>query len=67
MATPVQSALDVGSRATTYSANTLKQYHAAIRQHLRDSWENATISVAEIERIDALLRQQTPAPTNARR
>lgn len=58
--TPFELAIDVGYRASGLSANSLKQYHAVIRQHLRDRWDEAAISCGEVERIDALLRQQVP-------
>lgn len=62
LVTPLQLATDVAYRAATCRANTLKQYHAAIRQHLRDMWDNSTIPFDQIERIDALLRAQAPTP-----
>lgn len=58
--TPLELAVDVGYRALGLSANTLKQYHAAIRQHLRDLWDDDAIEIDQVERIDALLRQQMP-------
>lgn len=57
---PAQLATDIGYRASGLSHNALKQYHAVIRQHLRDLWDESAITHNEIERIDALLRQQTP-------
>lgn len=58
--TPFEVATDVGYRASGLTRNALKQYHAAIRQHLRDQWDEGSIGFAQVERIDALLRQQAP-------
>ncbi|MHA6691237.1 hypothetical protein [Devosia sp. A449] len=55
-------ATDLSERAWQYAANTLKQYHATIRQNLRDRWDDGSIIPDEIEEIDALLRAQQPAP-----
>lgn len=60
MVTPFELATDIGYRAPGLSQNTLKQYHAAIRQHLRDLWDDGAIGFDQVERIDALLRQQAP-------
>jgi hypothetical protein len=60
--TPFELASDLGHRASGLSENALKQYHAAIRQHLRDLWDEGAIKLELVERIDALLRQQTPLP-----
>jgi hypothetical protein len=60
--TPFDLATDLGYRASGLSENALKQYHAVMRQHLRDLWDDGAISLGLIERIDALLRQQTPLP-----
>lgn len=64
--TPFEMATDLGYRASGLSENGLKQYHAVIRQHLRDLWDEAQIALTEIERIDAMLRQQTPMPKAAK-
>src|SRR5690606_35544798 len=55
-------ATDLGERAGRYEENSLKQYHGAIRQNLRDHWDAGSIAQDEIEEIDALLRAQRPAP-----
>jgi len=55
-------ALDLRARGSVYSENSLKQYHCAIRQNLRDRWDAASVTQQEVEDIDALLRSQTPAP-----
>lgn len=55
-------AIDLSERAHRYTANTLKQYHGAIRQHLRDCYDDAGITLDEIEAVDALLRAHRPAP-----
>jgi integrase len=55
-------AVDLGERASCYSRNSLKQFHAAIRQNLRDRWSEGSIEVDEVEHIDALLQTHTPAP-----
>lgn len=62
MVTPFELATDIGCRASGLSENALKQYHATVRQHLRDLWDDGAIALGEVERIDALLRQQTPMP-----
>lgn len=64
--TPFEMAADLGYRASGLSENALKQYHAVIRQHLRDLWDEGEIGLAAIERIDAMLRQQTPIPKAAK-
>lgn len=64
--TPWELASDIGYRASGLSANALKQYHAAVRQHLRDLWDESAITLHEVERIDALLRQQTPMSKSAK-
>lgn len=60
--TPFELATDIGYRSSGLSRNTLKQYHAAIRQHLRDLWDECAIRFDQVARIDALLRQQAPMP-----
>ena len=55
-------ATDLGERAWLYEENSLKQYHGAIRQNLRDRWDEGSIAQGEIEEIDVLLRSQQPAP-----
>ncbi len=66
--TPFELATDIGYRASGLSRNALKQYHAAIRQHLRDLWDDGAVTLGRIERIDALLRQQAPvAKTSTRK
>ncbi|MBF0678461.1 MAG: hypothetical protein IR164_05940 [Devosia sp.] len=60
MVTPFELATDIGYRASGLTRNALKQYHAAIRQHLRDLWDDGAIGFDQVERIDALLRQQAP-------
>lgn len=60
MVTPSELATDIGYRASRLSENALRQYHAVIRQHLRDLWDNGAVALGEVERIDALLRQQSP-------
>lgn len=60
--TPFELAIDIGYRASKLSENALKQYHATVRQHLRDLWDEGAITDNEVERVDALLRQQTPMP-----
>ena len=62
MVTAFELSTELGYRASGLSANALKQYHAAIRQHLRDLWDEGAIRLELIERIDALLCQQTPMP-----
>jgi len=64
--TPFEMAADLGYRASGLSQNGLKQYHAVIRQHLRDLWDERKIALTEIARIDAMLRQQTPMPKAAK-
>lgn len=64
--TPFEMAADLGYRASGLSENGLKQYHAVIRQHLRDLWDERNIALTEIARIDAMLRQQTPMPKAAK-
>lgn len=54
-------ATDLGQRAGLYEENSLKQYHGAIRQNLRDRWDDGSITRSEIEEIDALLRSHVPA------
>lgn len=54
-------AIDLGERAFRYTKNSLKQYHGAIRQNLRDRWVQGSITLKEIEDIDALLRSHRPA------
>lgn len=60
--TPFELATDIGYRASKLSENALKQYHATVRQHLRDLWDEGAITLGEVERVDALLCQQTPMP-----
>lgn len=60
MVTPADMAVDLGHRASRLKANALKQYSACVRQHLRDLWDEEAISLAEVERIDAMLRGQRP-------
>lgn len=60
MVTPADMAADLGHRASRLKASALKQYSACIRQHLRDLWDEEAISLAEVERIDAILRKQHP-------
>lgn len=64
--TPFELTVDIGYRAFGLRMNTLKQYHAVIRQHLRDLWDEQKIALTEIERIDTMLRQQTPMPKAAK-
>jgi len=64
--TPCELATDIGYRAPGLQENALKQYHASVRQHLRDLWDEGAIDCEEIERIDTLLRQQTPMPKAAK-
>lgn len=66
MVTPFEMATEIGYRAPGLSRNTLKQYHAAIRQHLRDLWDGGAIRFDQVERIDAMLRQQAPMPKAAK-
>ena len=56
----------IGERSATYKASTLRQYHASIRQNLRDRWDAATIAFAEIKEIDALLCAQDPEATGSK-
>ena len=49
---------EAGHKSKSLSAKTLTQYHAAIRQHLRDCWDESGVDIKEVERIDALLRDQ---------
>ena len=65
--TPLELATDLGYRAASFSANSLRQYHAVIRQHIRDLWDDGAIKLDEIERIDGRLRLQMPAPRNRTR
>ncbi|WP_193335407.1 hypothetical protein [Devosia beringensis] len=53
-------AADLGGYANGLRKSSLKQYHAAFRQHLRDQWDDGAIELDMIERIDALLREQIP-------
>ena len=55
-------AADLCKRAEQYEENSLKQYHGAIRQNLRDRWDDGSIAQEKIGEIDALLRSQVPAP-----
>lgn len=55
-------AIDLGERASEYTRNSLKQYHASIRQNLRDRWDEGSITLATVEHIDALLRTHQAAP-----
>jgi len=64
--TPLELATDIGYRASSLSGNALKQYHAAVRQHLRDLWDERAIALKEVEHIDALLRHQTSRPKTAK-
>ncbi|MBE7733258.1 hypothetical protein [Devosia faecipullorum] len=64
--TPFELAQDIGYRSSDLSANALRQYHAAIRQCLRDLWNEGTITLGEVERVDALFRQQTPMSKSAK-
>jgi len=59
-------AIDLGLRASGLKPNALKQYHACIRQHLRDLWDDGSITVTEVDRIDAMLRDQVPMPKTAK-
>jgi hypothetical protein len=59
-------AVDLGDRSTHYTANSLKQLHAAIRQHLRDRWNDGSISHEEVKDIDAVLRSHRSAAAKAR-
>lgn len=54
--------IDLDRRSATYRKASLKLYHAAIRQHLRDLWNEDAIGLKQIERLDALMRDQKPAP-----
>jgi integrase len=53
---------DLGERAFRYTRNTLAQYHAAIRQNLRDRLDQGSITLEEVNHIDALLQAQDAAP-----
>lgn len=64
--TPFELATDIGYRASGLSENALKQYHATVRQHLRDLWDEDAITHSEVERVDAVLRQQTPMPKSVK-
>ena len=58
--------ISIGERSGTHKASTLRQYHASIRQNLRDRWDAGTIALAEIEEIDALLCAQNPEATGSK-
>jgi hypothetical protein len=58
-------ATDLSRRAATYEKSSLKLYHAAIRQHLRDLFDEDLISTEQIERIDGLMLRK-PEPDKAR-
>lgn len=51
-------AAEVGHKSKNLSDDAITQYGSAIRQHLRDLWDDGGIGIEEIERIDALLREQ---------
>lgn len=51
---------DLGDRASRYTRNTLAQYHAAIRQNLRDRIDRGSITLDEVVVIDAILQAQDP-------
>jgi len=51
---------DLGERAFRYTRNTLAQYHAAIRQNLRDRLDQGSITPGEVVVIDAILQAQDP-------
>ncbi len=55
-------AIAIGEKAGQYTGNTLKQYHAAIRQNLRDRWIDGSATLEEVDHIDGLLRTHRPAP-----
>lgn len=57
-------AIAVGERANHYARNSLKQFHATIRQNLRDRWLAGSISVEEVVHIDSLLQSHRPAPAD---
>jgi integrase len=51
---------DLGERAFRYTRNTLAQYHAAIRQNLRDRIDQGSITLDEVMVIDTILQAQQP-------
>lgn len=57
---------DLGERAYSYTRNTLAQYHAAIRQNLRDRLNEGSIRVDEVIEIDAILQAQNPSPPRSK-
>jgi len=57
---------DLSERAFRYTRNTLAQYHAAIRQNLRDRIDRGSIALDEVTEIDAMLQAQKPAPGRSR-
>jgi len=59
-------AIDIGHRASRLKPNALKMYHACVRQHLRDRWDEDRITLEEIERIDTLMRDQVPMAKTAK-
>lgn len=59
-------AAEVGRRASRLTPNSLKQYHAVLRQQLRDLWDQGAIAEEEVERIDAMLRMQRPMPETSK-
>jgi integrase len=59
-------AIDIGHRASRLKPNALKMYHACVRQHLRDLWDEDSITLEEIERIDTLMRDQVPRSKTAK-
>ena len=58
---------EIGRRSLTLRPAALRQYHAAVRQHLRDLFDATAISSERIEELDALLCDQLRNRTAALR